>query len=415
MKIKNMIVLSFVRKRRQIMKSGKFSLLLIVINLFVLIPRDINGCTTAVISDSASRNRVPILWKNRDTGYLSNKIIFVKESPNNFVAIVNSTETSGRFVYAGLNSKGFAITNTVAYNLPKVEKEIHDLEGQIMSDALRTCSTVDDFEKYIKKNLGKSLGSWSTFSVIDGEGGSTLFEVHNNGYKRYDTSVSEKKYLVVTNFARSGEKDKGAGYLRFEQATKLFMEIPMRQIDHQSIFQKISRDIGNPLVKHPSLSDLKEQPSDNPLWIHSRNCINRPSTSGAVIITGRKSGDPYSIATLWVILGEPLTSIAVPVWVEAGSSPVQLQEGETAPICRESLRIKKIIHPFSEGSKINYMNVTRLVNREGTGFLPVILETENKIFLETAEFLKNRHSSDELSEFQTKMSEMALNTLRKIK
>ncbi len=397
------------------MKSGKFSLLLILINLFILIPLDINGCTTAVISGSASRNGAPILWKNRDTGYLSNKIIYIKESPNSFVAIVNSTETSGRFVYAGLNGEGFAITNTVAYNLPKVEKEVHDLEGQIMSDALRTCSTVDDFEKYIKKNLGKSLGSWSTFSVIDGEGGSTLFEVHNNGYKRYDTSVSEKKYFVVTNFARSGEKDEGAGYLRFEQATKLFSEIPMQKIDHQSIFQKISRDIGNPLVKHPSLIDLKAQPSTSPLWIHSKNCINRPSTAAAVIITGKKKGDLNSIATLWVVLGEPITSIAVPVWVEAKSSPVQLHMGKTAPICEESLRIKKIIHPFSEGFKKNYLNISKLVNKDGSGFLRDILETENKIFSETAEFLKVKHSPDEFAEFQTKMAEMALNTLRKIK
>lgn len=397
------------------MKKGKISLLLVILNLFILVPRNIDGCTTAVISDSASQYGIPILWKNRDTGFLSNKIIYVEEKPNSFVAIVNSTETSGRFVYAGLNSKGFAIINTVAYNLPKVEKEVHDLEGQIMSDALRTCSIVDDFEKYIKKNLGTSLGSWSTFSIIDGEGGSALFEVHNNGYKRYDASVSEKKYFVVTNFARSGEKDEGAGYLRYEQATKLFLKIPVMKIDHQSIFQKISRDIGNPLVKHPSLIDLKGQSSTMPLWIHSRNCINRPSTSGAVIITGRKKGDPESIATLWVILGEPVTSIAVPVWVEAKSSPIQLHSGETAPICSESLRIKKIIHPFSEGSKINYLNATKLVNSEGTGFLPIILKTENRIFRETAEFLKTRHSPDELAEFQTKMAEMALETLKKIK
>ncbi len=397
------------------MRSGKISLLILVIILFGLISRNIDGCTTAIIGKEASKDGVPMLWKNRDTGYLSNKIIYVEEKPNSFVAIVNSTETSGRFVYAGLNSEGFAITNTVAYNLPKIEKEVHDLEGQIMSDALRTCATVDDFEKYIKKNLGKSLGSWSTFSVIDGEGGSTLFEVHNNGYKRYDTNISEKNYFVVTNFARSGRNGEGEGYLRFEQATKLFLKIPLLEIDQISIFQKISRDIGNPLVKHPSIVDLKEQPSSIPLWIHSRNCINRPSTSGAIIISGKKKGNPDSISTFWVILGEPLTSIAVPVWVEAKSSPVQLWRGETAPICKESLRIKKIVHPFSEGSKKNYMNVTRLDNEEGTGFLPVILKTENKIFKRTAEFLKKKHSPDELSEFQTKMSEMALDTLKKIK
>ena len=61
------------------------------------------------------------------------------------------------------------------------------------------------------------------------------------------------------------------------------------------------------------------------------------------------------------------------------------------------------------------MNISKLVNKDGSGFLRDILETESKIFSETAEFLKVKHSPDEFAEFQTKMAEMALNTLRKIK
>ena len=50
-----------------------------------------------------------------------------------------------------------------------------------------------------------------------------------------------------------------------------------------------------------------------------------------------------SPATFWVLLGEPVTSIAVPVWVEAKGTPLPLREGDTAPICAEALRIKRII------------------------------------------------------------------------
>ena len=85
-----------------------------------------------------------------------------------------------------------------------------------------------------------------------------------------------------------------------------------------------------------------------------------------MVITGKKSGDNDSIATFWVLLGEPVTSIAVPVWVEAKESPRPLYDGKDAPVCAEALRIKKIIHPYSEGSKGNYMEVTRLVNKERT-------------------------------------------------
>jgi hypothetical protein len=373
------------------------------------------GCSTAVITGAASQNGVPMLWKNRDTGYLSNKVVYVQEKPYNYLGIINAKETSGRFVYAGLNSVGFGIMNSVAYNLPKKSDEMQDLEGQIMADALRTCKTVDDFETYIKKNLGEALGSWANFGVIDAQGNAVIFEVHNNGCEKLNASDAPEKYLVNTNYARSGKKGKGAGYLRFERAEALFKKIPANKITHEYIFQNISRDFGHPLLKHPTLKELEKRSVKERVWVYSRDCINRPSSASAIIINGKKPGDKDSIATLWVILGEPVTSIAVPLWVEAKESPLPLHEGDEAPVCAEAMRIKKIIRPYTEGSKENYMEVTRLVNKEKTGFLPLLLKTENEIFAETAEFLKKKRTTKELAAFQTKMAEKALETLKKIK
>jgi len=38
-------------------------------------------CTTAVVSSDATRDGRPILWKNRDTKQLSNKVVYVDEKP----------------------------------------------------------------------------------------------------------------------------------------------------------------------------------------------------------------------------------------------------------------------------------------------------------------------------------------------
>ena len=208
-----------------------------------------------------------MLWKNRDTGYLSNKVIYVDEKPFCYLGLVNAGETSGRWVYAGLNSEGFGIMNSVAYNLPKNTKELQDMEGLIMADALRTCRTVDDFEKAVKRNLGPALGSWANFGVIDGLGNAVIFEVHNNGYKKYNASETPEKYLVNTNFSRSGEEGKGAGYLRFERATALFKEMPGK-VTHPYIFQHISRDFGHSLLKQPTLKELETLSADRPVWVH---------------------------------------------------------------------------------------------------------------------------------------------------
>jgi hypothetical protein len=61
------------------------------------------------------------------------------------------------------------------------------------------------------------------------------------------------------------------------------------------------------------------------------------------------------------------------------------------------------------------LKINRLVNRDGTGFLPRILETEQEIFRETETFLKQKRNPNQLAEFQDKMAEKVLTTLENIK
>ncbi|UCC74605.1 MAG: hypothetical protein JSV86_08665 [Gemmatimonadota bacterium] len=372
------------------------------------------ACTSAVVGPAASVNGVPLLWKNRDTGTLSNKVVYVEDTPYSYLGLIDFDAPGGRHVFAGLNSAGFGIMNTVAYNLPRRSGEMEDLEGIIMADALRTCRSVDDFERQLEANLGPNLGSWANFGVIDADGKAVIFEVHNHGYEKHDAAAAERSYLVNTNFARSGAPGEGAGYLRFERASRLFDELAPGQVDFQTILTRFTRDLGHALLDQPSLEDARQTRADQDLWIFTRDCVNRPSTAAAVVIVGKDPADPASLATMWVIPGEPLTAIAIPLWVEAASSPTPLWEGDEAPMWRESLRVKEIIRPLSEGYKWHYLNLTRLDNAEGTGYLPVILETEAEIIAETLEFLKQEHTAAELAAFQERMVARALATLRAI-
>ena len=94
---------------------------------FVSVCVEAEECSTAVVSGAASVDGRPILWKNRDTDHLSNKVVFVDETPCAYLGIVDADDASGRRVYVGLNAAGFAIMNTVAYNLPKKSDEAQDL------------------------------------------------------------------------------------------------------------------------------------------------------------------------------------------------------------------------------------------------------------------------------------------------
>jgi hypothetical protein len=383
----------------------KFVFLALALVLSSSPPFPVQACTTAVISPGAGSQGRPMLWKNRDTDFLNNKVIFVRESPFSYLALVNAEDRSGRWVYAGLNSAGFAIFNSVAYNLPEKSGEMKDMEGTIMADALRTCSSIADFENYILANFG----------VLDAAGETALFEVSNHAYKKYLTGDFPEKYIVNTNFARSGEAETGAGYLRFDRAGELFRRVLPGQISYRQILSQFSRDTGHALVQQPAFQQYKVISGKKPFWIATRDTIDRESTSAAVVVCGRMPGQINSPATFWVMLGEPLFTIAVPMWVEAGAAPAPLWQGEKAVLCQESKRLKKMARPYPETDRCEYLDITRLDNREGTGFLPRLQQTEKEIFDLTEEFLKMQRSTEELAAFQNQMAEKALTVLQGIK
>lgn len=372
-------------------------------------------CTSAVLSPAASATGGAVLWKNRDTGTLSNKVVFVRESPYSYLALVNYDAASGRQAWAGLNSAGFAIMNTVAYNLPEKSGETKDLEGVIMADALRTCATVADFETFLQANLGRDLGALTNFGVIDASGNAFLYETHNHGFQKIDASAAPEKYLVNTNFARTGEAGTGAGYLRFDRATQLFNALPSSPVDPFTILTRFSRDTGHALLRHPEQSAWKKLPATPDVWIHTRHTIDRPDTSTSVVIVGRNPAEPNSVATMWVIPGEPLTAVAIPLWVESGRSPGLLWSGEKSALWQESGRIRDIVRPHAESEKQEYLLVTKLDNASGTGYLPKLLDAEAAIVRETREFLKSPHTADELAAFQDAMATRAMAAMQAVK
>ena len=242
--------------------------------------------------------------------------------------------------------------------------------------------------------------------------GALLFEVCNGGYKTVEPATARNSCLVNTNFARSGGEGEGAGYLRFERVNELFAGLPEGPVDYRALLTRFTRDTGHVLVDQPTPFELGEVPSDRKLWVNTRDTIDNASTSAAVVLVGRKPGVPGSVATMWVIPGEPVTAIAVPLWVEAGASPEALWRGDEAPMWKESLRLKKLARPYEEGGKEHYLNMTALDNAEGTGYLPGLMKVEREIIAATDAFLEEPHTSAEYRAFQERMAERALGALR---
>lgn len=373
--------------------------------------RSQDECTTAIITGAGTIDGRPLLWKNRDTDDLSNKVVFVDDVPHTYLAVVNAGDTSGRIAWGGLNDAGFGIINSVAYNLPR-SGGLEDLEGHVMGDALRTCATVDDFERYLKSNLGPGLGSWTNYCVIDARGGAAIFETHNKGYVRLPADTAVGGCLLNTNFSRSGKANQGAGYLRFDREQRLFGGVAPGRYSRDFILQTAARDLGHALLENPAPETWKSLPADRPFWIHTNHTINRANTACTILIQGAKPGQDPATATLWVILGEPVCSIALPFWVAAGQTPPEVRAGKDAPITAESLRLRRILHPLEGSDRSEYADITKLDNSAGTGWLSGLLKTEREILSATDDLVRKSPTSQELAQFQSASASKVLNVLK---
>ena len=372
---------------------------------------DRQECTTLVAAGGATRSGAPLLWKNRDTDTLSNKVVFVDEQPYRYLALVNAEDTAGRIAWAGLNAAGFAVANSVAYNLPQIAGEEEDLEGHLMADALRTCRTVADFERLLERHANRNLGARANFLVVDAAGGASIFEAHNHGFKRLDASAFPGERIANTNFARSGTEHAGAGYLRFDREVALLDGLGARRLDAGTVLQVLSRDLGHALLSHPARADWAKLPAGRPYWIHTNYTINRASTASAIVIEGVRQGEDPRYATMWVVLGEPVTSIAVPLWVEAGVPPDPLWQGTDAPIAAEAFRLKDLLRPLRTRERREYADVTRLDNADGTGWLPATLAVEREIIAGAERLLKTNPPADAMAAFEKEAAEQALAAL----
>jgi len=368
-------------------------------------------CTAAVLSPAATEGR-PMLWKNRDTGVLSNRVVYVREQPYDYLALVDQADPSGRVCWAGVNTAGFGIMNTASYNLPEKKGEATEQEGYLMAQALRSCRTVGDFEAFLKANLGPSLGVATNFGVLDAAGNAHLYEVHNHGYERFDAAAAPASYLFVTNYSRTGRKDEGGGRLRMERAEELARQRKPGPFTPRELFQDFARDTGHTLLGTPAWPEFSHFEGKD-RWLHTKHTINRWDTACTFVLVGKDPKDPTSRAVMWLSPGEPLVAIALPLFVDAACSPAPFWEGEEAPLWTETLRLKGWVRPtFGLPEKQEYLNASRLDNRAKSGFLPALLGAETANFARTEAFLMQARTPAELAIFQADLAAQAMAVLK---
>lgn len=341
------------------------------------------ACTSIIISGKATPDGRPLMWKHRDTGVPYNHIAFFDEGGYRFLGLANSDDSRGS-VWTGTNETGFSIMNTASYNLKDDDVKEMDHEGEVMKRALEICKTVDDFQHYLD-TLSRPMRVEANFGVIDAFGGAAYFETNNTRYYKKDVndpSLAPDGYLIYTNFSFEGRPDEGYGFVRYENAKKIFKAMRPEGFTPERIFRQASRSYYNSLMDI-DLMDSAQSPNNRTGWFVEQDFIPRGESTASIVIQGVKPGMNPELTTMWTALGYPSTAIAIPLWVKMGNdqpSVVLYDESlQTAPLCKSASRLKENVYPIHYGNGQKYLRWQLLWNESGTGYIQKLRPVEEQI------------------------------------
>jgi hypothetical protein len=123
-------------------------------------------------------------------------------------------------------------------------------------------------------------------------------------------------------------------------------------------------------------------------------------------VQGIKDKEPVEQTTMWTILGSPLTTPAIPIWLNENKiypSTMLADETGNAKLCDCSLSLKKRIFPIERGEGKDYINLSALVSKDKKGILQRIFDIENHIIIQTERTIQkwnnNGYTKEKLKDF----------------
>jgi len=329
------------------------------------------ACTTAVISGAATPDGRPLLWKNRDADDRHNQVVYRDDGKFPYLGVVNQRDAAGLEIWAGINTAGFAIMNSASYNLDDVDTVA---EGAIMKVALQSCRTVADFQALLETTDEAGRSTTANFGVIDALGGAAYFETGVHEFKRFDATdqaVAPQGWIVRTNYSERGDAKTGSGLIRFERGRALVGGLAAAgRLTEATLLAEVARDVANARIgQFPGRPGSAE-------WAYTGDSINRDITASVALFAGVKPGEDPLLSTMWVILGQPVSGVAVPLWVAGAGVPAELAVTKApAPLNDASDRVRALLYPTWRGDLKRYLHVPTLVEPE-RGVLAALLPRE---------------------------------------
>ena len=154
-----------------------------------------------------------MLWKQRDASDPYNVIANVTGGRYAYTGLFPTSDSLHTKCYAGINEAGFALINSLSYNLRPDSVGFDTRAGLFMARALAECATVEEFLQMLDSEPVPK-GFSTNFGAADSRGGAAYFEADDSTFVRYDVPAGD--ILFRTNFSLSGDSSRGRGQTRYE-------------------------------------------------------------------------------------------------------------------------------------------------------------------------------------------------------
>ncbi len=280
-------------------------------------------CTAAVIAPNLTQTHTPIIWKNRDVGYrwVQHQVITVVNDGQGyrFVAIT----TAGYWgVAMGVNEKGLAVVNTavsVKYSNPNPRWGNLDLIRLILYNA----STVEEAYRLLNSTVGKYSGS--SFLVVDPHKAAVIDVVGDH----LQVITYASSFLVRTNhwvgvapkelwpYQKHSYSNSSSTVQRYMAAYKALVNLSSDGVISFKDMLELARNTGNG-YSYNSPCRFPKHPGA------PKEAVREAATVSSAII----SPDPNDpgLTVMWASLGNPLTTLFIPVSVTLSNYTTQSVE-----------------------------------------------------------------------------------------
>jgi len=340
------------------------------------------GCTIGVAAGSGTSDGRPLLWKTRDSEAYNNEVVFNTASIFKFVSVISAGQSG--YAWMGVNEHGFAIINSYSPDL--AGGTIGYGNGSLMYYALGNCATVEDFENLLNTTNDTGRRTQANFGVIDASGAAAIYETGGDQYWKYDandTLQAPDGYVLRTNFAINGGGS--GGIERYKRTQKLIRDFHSGDtLCYKSILRTQMRDFSDYESEPISIPFISQWATGVPFgYIDTQVSICRAKSVSTAVIHGVLPGESPLLSTMWTILGQPATAIAVPYW-PVGSTPASANGNTTAPLCDIA---NEIWSELFDWSNLWYINTHRLRDEYGEGIWCQSFSAEDSICAATDSLL----------------------------